>query len=115
VIDSLDNPMATENNYNQFNQVNGKVQIFVKGRDNEATIGKESSTSENLGSSGNLKQGNGISRDWEGHHLLNEVSNGGTVSSLFSILSVFTEELDLPAKANTSTKSQAGKFHHDSS
>ena len=56
--------------------VDGKVQVFVKGQvslSTDAIVG-------------------------EGHHLLNEVESGGTVSSLFSILSVFTEDLELPLK-----------------
>lgn len=33
---------------------------------------------------------------FNGYHLLNEVSTGGTLSSLFSILSLFTEDIKLP-------------------
>ena len=32
-------------------------------------------------------------REWPGHHLLNEVKKGGTISSLFAILSVFTDDV----------------------
>lgn len=36
------------------------------------------------------------SPSFNGYHLLNEVSTGGTLSSLFSILSLFTEDIKLP-------------------
>lgn len=38
----------------------------------------------------------GTAPSFNGYHLLNEVSTGGTLSSLFSILSLFTEDIKLP-------------------
>lgn len=55
--------------------VDGKVQVFIKGIDNDGA-----------------EDGN----EWRGHHLLNEVKTGGTVSSLFAILSILSEDMDLP-------------------
>lgn len=46
---------------------------------------------------------------FNGYHLLNEVSTGGTLSSLFSILSLFTEDVKLswsPDKTNGSPEQQ---------
>ena len=61
--------------------VDGLVQVFVKGQDysDHASVNDEWEYRE----------------IWDGRHLLNEVKAGETVSSLFSILSVFTEDLEL--------------------
>jgi lysophospholipid hydrolase len=55
--------------------VDGKIQVFIKGdqKNQESDDGEE-----------------------EGNHLLNEVKQGGTVTSLFAILSVLSEDLELP-------------------
>nr|XP_019012887.1 lysophospholipase NTE1 [Kwoniella pini CBS 10737]OCF51668.1 lysophospholipase NTE1 [Kwoniella pini CBS 10737] len=61
--------------------VEGKVQVFARDSPIESTPG--SPDPHNSGSAFN------------GYHLLNEVSTGGTLSSLFSILSLFTEDIKL--------------------
>jgi lysophospholipid hydrolase len=55
--------------------VDGKIQVFIKGDQNH----QESDEGEE-----------------DGNHLLNEVKQGGTVTSLFAILSVLSEDLELP-------------------
>ncbi|EIW67695.1 hypothetical protein TREMEDRAFT_72160 [Tremella mesenterica DSM 1558] len=40
---------------------------------------------------------------FNGYHLINEVSTGGTISSLFSILSLFTEDIKLAWSSSAST------------
>ena len=71
--------------------IDGKVSVFVKGQKGKAEkedgINVEFSDSFN-----NLKE---QELGWDGHHLLNEVVSGGTVSSLFAILTLFTEDLVL--------------------
>lgn len=59
--------------------VDGTMQIFVKnpGADEEA---EENETDE-----------------LAGHHLLHEVQSGGTVSSLFTILDLFTRDFEMPS------------------
>ncbi|KAI8920993.1 hypothetical protein DFJ77DRAFT_448181 [Powellomyces hirtus] len=68
--------------------VDGTVQVFVKGaeeKDNELFYeGPDNEDSED----------DSVGQEWAGHHLLNEVRAGGTVSSLFNILSVFTEKME---------------------
>ncbi|KAJ3192281.1 phosphatidylcholine and lysophosphatidylcholine phospholipase [Irineochytrium annulatum] len=43
---------------------------------------------------------------WPGHHLLNEVRPGGSVSSMFAILSVFTDDLQEPQQRNAGDQDQ---------
>ncbi|KAJ3160960.1 phosphatidylcholine and lysophosphatidylcholine phospholipase [Geranomyces variabilis] len=73
--------------------VDGTVQVFVKGaeeKDGELfTEGTDSDDSTDDGSSAP------VGTEWAGYHLLNEVRAGGTVSSLFNILSVFTEKTEV--------------------
>ncbi|TPX67764.1 hypothetical protein SpCBS45565_g03560 [Spizellomyces sp. 'palustris'] len=69
--------------------VDGAVQVFVKGQED-----KEEELLH-LAPEMDEKDGTSVGRDWPGHHLLNEVHAGGTVSSLFNILSVFTEKMEL--------------------
>ncbi|KAJ3345493.1 phosphatidylcholine and lysophosphatidylcholine phospholipase, partial [Kappamyces sp. JEL0680] len=57
--------------------VDGKMQVFIKTNEED-------------------REDEFQSNHMPGHHLLNEVRSGGTVSSLFSILSILTEDLDLP-------------------
>ncbi|WWC62720.1 lysophospholipase NTE1 [Kwoniella dejecticola CBS 10117] len=61
--------------------VEGKVQVFAPD-----TTGTSTPSSPDLHHGGN---------GFNGYHLLNEVSTGGTLSSLFSILSLFTEDVKL--------------------
>ena len=75
--------------------VEGQVQIFVKSNHSNDENNGENDEKE-LKNNENENLNLGFSTEWEGHHLLNQVESGGTVSSLFSILSVFTENLELP-------------------
>ncbi|KAJ3121209.1 phosphatidylcholine and lysophosphatidylcholine phospholipase [Nowakowskiella sp. JEL0407] len=77
--------------------VDGVVQTFVKENQTD-------SVSENMNS---VDLDVDREKVWPGYRLLNEVKSGGTVSSLFSILSVFTDDLQLPQApifSNLSTK-----------
>lgn len=70
--------------------VDGLVQIFVKSnRDNSDTDDEEGMSRETAGHSGT----HGGHR--QGYQLLTEVKNGAPMSSLFSILSLFTEDVKL--------------------
>ncbi|KAF2097642.1 neuropathy target esteras-like protein [Rhizodiscina lignyota] len=62
--------------------VDGMVQIFVKSNTNEPSSSEESSDEEDE-----------RQRHSQGYQLLTEVGNGAPMSSLFSILSLFTEHL----------------------
>lgn len=65
--------------------VEGCVQLFVKGSSQDrpayTTVSPDFYEDDRL----------------EGHHLLHQVEDGGTVSSLFTILSVFTQSFKLPS------------------
>ncbi|WWC88526.1 lysophospholipase NTE1 [Kwoniella dendrophila CBS 6074] len=63
--------------------VEGKVQVFAP----DSPISKSAPSSPD--------PFNQNSSSFNGYHLLNEVSTGGTLSSLFSILSLFTEDIKL--------------------
>ena len=64
--------------------VDGLVQIFVKSRrDERRTSGSDAEEDEHL------------ERGQQGYQLLTEVKNGAPLSSLFSILSLFTEDVKL--------------------
>ncbi|TPX32972.1 hypothetical protein SmJEL517_g04011 [Synchytrium microbalum] len=65
--------------------VDGCVQIFVKGQDQPDQGMMEGTVYEVDDDQSGL----------EGHHLLNEVHSGETVSSLFNILAVLTEDKDV--------------------
>lgn len=80
--------------------IDGKVSVFVKGQKttNEKDEGINIEMTESFT---NLREQD---MKWEGHHLLNEVVSGGTVSSLFAILTLFTEDLNL----GKSTTAQLG-------
>ncbi|KAJ3157417.1 phosphatidylcholine and lysophosphatidylcholine phospholipase [Geranomyces michiganensis] len=82
--------------------VDGTVQVFVKGAEEKEgelfTEGADSDDSADDGSSSAP-----IGNEWAGHHLLNEVRAGGTVSSLFNILSVFTEKTEVPPSSGAGT------------
>ncbi|RKO92173.1 hypothetical protein BDK51DRAFT_35697 [Blyttiomyces helicus] len=85
--------------------VDGVVQVFVRGTDEAgregADLAPESGrasrgSDEGLETEAELGEHPLGSREMPNHHLLNEVKAGGTVSSLFGILSVFTEDMQLP-------------------
>ena len=59
--------------------VDGTVQVFAKSDDEHAASGS----------------GQWDDEDINGYHLMNEVTSGGTVSSLFTILSLFTEDVKI--------------------
>ncbi|KAJ3033036.1 phosphatidylcholine and lysophosphatidylcholine phospholipase, partial [Rhizophlyctis rosea] len=84
--------------------VDGTMQVFVKGGDEKRDSEVFQYESDEDSDGGDARKGY-VGKDWTGHHLLNEVTRGGTVSSLFGILSVFTEDLDMPPSAD-------GKIHH---
>ncbi|KAI8927008.1 hypothetical protein BC831DRAFT_549467 [Entophlyctis helioformis] len=50
--------------------------------------------------------------EFSGHHLLNEVKQGETVSSLFTILSLFTEDFELPSTLVQPRQHQSHQSHH---
>lgn len=71
--------------------VDGLVQIFVKSnkdRDEDPATGMSTPEETGIDEEGNLR-GN------QGYQLLTEVKNGAPMSSLFSILSLFTEDVKL--------------------
>lgn len=93
--------------------VEGKMQVFIK-----TNNGDDANSEQDEDSEENLEQTSAGSKrfpsTWAGHHLLNEVRSGGTVSSLFSILSILSEDLELPSpliskpqKKNESTETIA--------
>ena len=72
--------------------VDGMVQIFVKSsRDESAANGGF----YNEGTEGYEEEGEHSDREHQGYQLLTEVKNGAPMSSLFSILSLFTENVKL--------------------
>ncbi|KAJ5885483.1 Lysophospholipase nte1 [Penicillium taxi] len=89
--------------------VDGMVQIFVKSTQ-ESKLGSredlymDPETSDDEGETLNGRQG---------YQLLTEVKNGASMSSLFSILSLFTEDIQLNnlRSANSSTMSFAPNHH----
>jgi lysophospholipid hydrolase len=85
--------------------VDGLVQIFVKSiRGNEAgphasTPGMEDTDDEEI----HRTDGH------QGYQLLTEVKNGASMSSLFSILTLFTEDVHLRQGSDDSTRNVSGK------
>lgn len=80
--------------------VDGLVQIFVKSRDghqNQHRNGDaEDTVEESIGESMDEEEEDGRRhRGNQGYQLLTEVKNGASMSSLFSILSLFTEDIQL--------------------
>jgi lysophospholipid hydrolase len=73
--------------------VDGLVEIFVKsareGRDSDSSIDFQQDESSESGDGQNHGHGH------QGYQLLTEVKNGAPMSSLFSILSLFTEDVKL--------------------
>ncbi|CAJ0905564.1 9517_t:CDS:10 [Entrophospora sp. SA101] len=79
--------------------VDGHVQVFVK-TVNEEEIALDPFESDDYN---------------RGYQLLNEVTNGGTLSSLFTILSLFTEDIELryPDTEEPTTVAEEKKDHVD--
>ncbi|EGF82642.1 hypothetical protein BATDEDRAFT_9648 [Batrachochytrium dendrobatidis JAM81] len=70
--------------------VDGCVQIYLKGNSN--ALARHSLGSNNFE---DRSDSDDPEDEFSGHHLLNEVKAGETVSSLFTILSLFTEDFEL--------------------
>ncbi|KAJ5110510.1 Lysophospholipase nte1 [Penicillium argentinense] len=89
--------------------VDGLVQIFVKStregkQGSEETLHLDDATSDEEGDHSDGRQG---------YQLLTEVKNGASMSSLFSILQLFTEDIHLrkSRSSSSSTSSAAGPAH----
>jgi lysophospholipid hydrolase len=77
--------------------VEGAVQIFVRSKHNEKDVGDDESEDED----------ETYQDHHQGYQLLTEVKNGAPMSSLFSILSLFTEEVNVKSTQDT-RRSAAG-------
>ncbi|KAJ8328433.1 hypothetical protein BDV3_005679 [Batrachochytrium dendrobatidis] len=79
--------------------VDGCVQIYLKGNSNAlARHSLGSNSRDHLDEYGDFEDrsdSDDPEDEFSGHHLLNEVKAGETVSSLFTILSLFTEDFEL--------------------
>ncbi|KAF2191243.1 lysophospholipase NTE1 [Zopfia rhizophila CBS 207.26] len=89
--------------------VDGLVQIFVKSNREGPDSDDEEGTSRD--SSGDDEEHHGHS---QGYQLLTEVKNGAPMSSLFSILSLFTEDIKLrhEDEEDGGPESSASSTHH---
>ncbi|KAF2761062.1 patatin-like serine hydrolase [Pseudovirgaria hyperparasitica] len=72
--------------------VDGLVQIFVKSNARESNVSEKGDDTHGEGSS---DEEGGDREHNQGYQLLSEVKNGAPLSSLFSILSLFTEDVKL--------------------
>ncbi|GAB5588742.1 phosphatidylcholine and lysophosphatidylcholine phospholipase [Umbelopsis nana] len=82
--------------------VDGNVQVFIKPNNTEVNSDDE----DDLNASDTDEYGN---ERLKNHTLLNEVGAGGTLSSLFTILSLFSECTDKPAKTK---QKPSGQYRH---
>ncbi|KAI9286093.1 hypothetical protein BC943DRAFT_291591 [Umbelopsis sp. AD052] len=83
--------------------VDGNVQVFIKPNNNEANSDNEDdSETSDTDEYGNERLKN--------HTLLNEVGAGGTLSSLFTILSLFSESTEQPKKSKQKRQSHYRPF-----
>lgn len=73
--------------------VDGLVEIFVKSA--RESRGSDSDPANHWNDSSESEDGQGRSGGHQGYQLLTEVKNGAPMSSLFSILSLFTEDVKL--------------------
>lgn len=89
--------------------VDGLIKIFVKSSRNGTDENNESDESFD---STNNSQGNGAR---QGYQLLTEIKNGAPMSSLFSILSLFTEDVRLKHSARNDTESNCSSRKHEDS
>ncbi|RKP01682.1 hypothetical protein CXG81DRAFT_11694, partial [Caulochytrium protostelioides] len=71
--------------------VDGVVDIYVRGH---GATPDHTALGEGDGD-GDVEDDPSFSK-WRGYHLLNHVTSGGTVSSLFNILSILTDDAELP-------------------
>ncbi|KAJ5101285.1 hypothetical protein NUU61_003507 [Penicillium alfredii] len=83
--------------------VDGLVQIFVKSL-REGKTGSEENL--HMGDASSDDDGDGINGR-QGYQLLTEVKNGASMSSLFSILSLFTEDIQLRNSRSTSSSTSS--------
>ncbi|QPH12201.1 phosphatidylcholine and lysophosphatidylcholine phospholipase [Epichloe festucae Fl1] len=74
--------------------VDGLVEIFVKSGRHSSSY-REPSPAHDLDSSGNDDDDDDVPADQQRYQLLTEVRNGAPMSSLFSIMSLFTEDVKL--------------------
>lgn len=88
--------------------VEGRVAIYVKGQRNASGKYNAAPSSDTESDDADM-----MDDDPEHHHLLNEVESGGTVSSLFSILSVFTESLDSALWPSKNTEDQGANEENE--
>ncbi|KAJ3110431.1 phosphatidylcholine and lysophosphatidylcholine phospholipase [Physocladia obscura] len=119
VIFDSDNNNSNSNNNNNADfaiVLDGQVSVFVKpgptsiGQTTSAFAyanGVSSGSDDSYSSEDEEFQHSKPRISLSGHHLLNQVRRGGVVSSLFSVMSVLTESVNLPQKdlANLQTKS----------
>jgi lysophospholipid hydrolase len=80
--------------------VEGRAQIFVKTRQTRHDQDNSAEDSDEEETGGHN----------QGYHLLSEVQNGAPMSSLFSILSLFTEEIELPKSSKPKVALASGPF-----
>lgn len=83
--------------------VDGLVQIFVKSTREGRTLSEENL---HLDEASSEEEENNV-HGRQGYQLLTEVKNGASMSSLFSILSLFTEDIQLRNSRNTSSSSSS--------
>ncbi|KAL1996136.1 hypothetical protein VTN49DRAFT_459 [Thermomyces lanuginosus] len=85
--------------------VDGLVQIFVKSiRENDAKPRRQTDVAVD---SSDEDEGPDCSAAYQGYQLLTEVKNGASMSSLFSILSLFTEDIVLQKPRRERSESRA--------
>lgn len=85
--------------------VDGLVQIFVKSiRGNEAGLHASTPSTEDTDDE-EIRRTDGN----QGYQLLTEVKNGASMSSLFSILTLFTEDVHLRQGSDDNTRNASGK------
>ncbi|KAJ3217038.1 phosphatidylcholine and lysophosphatidylcholine phospholipase [Dinochytrium kinnereticum] len=92
--------------------VEGMLRVYVKAQPALGGQDNELETFNSMNDDDEIAENDPTGKIWSGHHLLNEVRPGGAVSSLFSILSIFTEDLKVPTpqpeghKGGSATSSQ---------
>jgi lysophospholipid hydrolase len=89
--------MSLEQDKSFYCVVDGMVQVFAQ-----------------TGQSTDAEQGLWDHEDMNGYQLLNEVGSGGTLSSLFTILSLFTEDVKMSWQDDASDGSNEFADFHDS-
>lgn len=90
--------------------VHGHVQLFAK----PETDHEDDDENENMYAS-NLDNDEGVNDRFRHYTLINEVGAGGTLSSLFTILSVFRDSVDREEQKKKSQERQLTAFNRDSS